>query len=528
MKLYKLFVHGQDIDTGRYEYFPFSDNAIKDYNRTMRVLRSLRQGVDVDKPDMKIIHSKYCVGDDEITQAAIDSAVKAVEVFKKLSLRKRFNMLLAVRDRLLRYEEDLIQLLIAEGHPASLARWEVLGMKEGLSEKSLKFFKNKMREEVGDLEGERVYWLRRADGVVCVEPPRNAPCSNSFIAVLALLPGNTLIIKPPLRQPISTIFLWREIVYPALISNGAPDGVVNIVLGNSKRILDQWLNSKHVNDIIFFGDSVKGLKIGRQIYESGKKPILELSGNDYMVVWKDANIRRAVDSLCDVFLGSSQICMVPKTALVHKSTYDDFLRGVVARLPSIKAGLPSDSETSLTPIYRLDEFFVFLKDAIDNGAILVRGGRRINYRNELDDNGGFVEPTILEVPSADVAAKLLCVREENFFPLIPVVKVSDTGSDAVAADENIFEQMVALINSDHYGLRFSLWADSDKYIRKFVSAVDNVGLFRINSRHVGFSSYLATHGGTKKSGGPFGEMNYIWQKTSHLQGVSRTKKIYLN
>ena len=48
------------------------------------------------------------------------------------------------------------------------------------------------------------------------------------------------------------------------------------------------------------------------------------------------------------------------------------------------------------------------------------------------------------------------------------------------------------------------------------------GILRINSRHVNFSSYLATHGGLKLSGGPFGEMNYVWQKTSTLQGVSIT------
>lgn len=82
--------------------------------------------------------------------------------------------------------------------------------------------------------------------------------------------------------------------------------------------------------------------------------------------------------------------------------------------------------------------------------------------------------------------------------------------------------MAYLVNNHGYGLRVSLWVSLAKYLRKFAKELDNCGLLRINSRHVGFSYYLSTHGGTRKSGGPFGEMNYFWQKTSHLQGITRT------
>jgi hypothetical protein len=58
-------------------------------------------------------------------------------------------------------------------------------------------------------------------------------------------------------------------------------------------------------------------------------------------------------------------------------------------------------------------------------------------------------------------------------------------------------------------------------MRKFAKQLDNCGILRINLRHVGFSYYISTHGGTKRSGGPYGEMNYFWQRTSHLQGVCR-------
>jgi acyl-CoA reductase-like NAD-dependent aldehyde dehydrogenase len=77
-----------------------------------------------------------------------------------------------------------------------------------------------------------------------------------------------------------------------------------------------------------------------------------------------------------------------------------------------------------------------------------------------------------------------------------------------------------LSENNKYGLRLSAWVKDSKYVRKFAKDFSYSGLLRINSRHVGFSIGLSTHGGIKLSGGPFGGMNYVWEKTSHLQGIS--------
>ncbi|HJU03904.1 MAG TPA: aldehyde dehydrogenase family protein, partial [Nitrospiraceae bacterium] len=90
-------------------------------------------------------------------------------------------------------------------------------------------------------------------------------------------------------------------------------------------------------------------------------------------------------------------------------------------------------------------------------------------------------------------------------------------------DTAIFKKMIHIANQNEYGLRVSAWATSRFYANKFSEHIQNSGLLRINSRHVGFPPYLATHGGTGKTGGPFGELNYVWQKTTHLQGVSLTR-----
>src|SRR5207302_1657386 len=83
---------------------------------------------------------------------------------------------------------------------------------------------------------------------------------------------------------------FAEILAPILERHGAPPGTLNIISGDTKQILRQWIASPHVNDVMFFGDSAVGMKIGADCASNGKKAVLELSGNDAIVVWEDADV----------------------------------------------------------------------------------------------------------------------------------------------------------------------------------------------------------------------------------------------
>src|SRR3989338_6516634 len=256
MKEFKLLINGKDCTTGNCEYFPYADCSISDFRATRETIRDLKQG-RVTANAERIVYAKYAIGDDQTNPLAMEAAHNAFQKFRLFSVSVRIKILNDIRKHLLRHEEEIRRLLVIEGHPDKLARWELLGMKEGIAEETVKFYKSQMRQEVGVIGKERVYWVRKPDGVVCLEPPRNAPCSNSFTAILTFLPGNTLIVKPPLHHPLSTTYLWLNVVWEALKENGAPDGTLNIVIGNSKRLLDEWIESPLVSDIIFFGESAK-------------------------------------------------------------------------------------------------------------------------------------------------------------------------------------------------------------------------------------------------------------------------------
>src|SRR5207244_998348 len=129
------------------------------------------------------------------------------------------------------------------------------------------------------------------------------------------------------------MYAIREIVGPALDDVGAPPGTVNVVCG--PPMLEDWLASGHVNDVIYFGGSVKGLAFQNACVAAGKKPILELAGNDCAVVWRDADLDLAVGALAEAFNASGQICNIPNQVVVHPAVADevlDRLRAAVARI----------------------------------------------------------------------------------------------------------------------------------------------------------------------------------------------------
>jgi acyl-CoA reductase-like NAD-dependent aldehyde dehydrogenase len=424
-----------------------------------------------------------------------------------------------VHQELIKRKEEFIGLLVAEGHPRRLAVWQFENMANGTSRDNVKFYLS-MIEKKARNRGEEILLVKKPDGVVLVIPPRNAPASNSFVALSALITGDTLIIKPPQKLPISTIYLWREIVQKALDKGGFPKGVLNIIQGNSAQISKKCLVSGKISTFFVFGESDHGIDLSKKIYDNLKKPILELSGNDPMLIWKDAKLDDSLlNSALESFLGSTQICMVPKVFLVHDSIFDRFTGLLLENIGKVKAGLPDDNKTWLSPISKKKEYFEYLEDAQKKGAKILCGGKAINYKGEEDERGHFIQPTLLEVANPESFKDMLCYRSEIFFPLIPLVRMGGRKM----SDEKVADKMVELIDGNKYGLRVSIWAKDRRFQNKFVREINNCGSIRVNSRHIGFSRYMSTHGGTGLTGGPMGELNYMCLRAGHLQGISVKK-----
>src|SRR5205823_12080727 len=202
--------------------------------------------------------------------------------FARMPLEDRRAMTTDYHNAIVERAEEFVEILVWEGHPRRLAQWEVRGIIEGTSPETAEFQFAQLRSEIEQGE-RRIVVSRKPDGVVCVNPPQNAAGSNSALGFGALVSGNALVVKAPRSTPLSVMFLYRDIAAPILERHGAPPGTLNLISGDTKQILRQWTTSPLVDDVMFFGDSTVGLKIGADCVSNGKKAVLELSGNDGIV-----------------------------------------------------------------------------------------------------------------------------------------------------------------------------------------------------------------------------------------------------
>lgn len=511
---YASYIGGQDIAGAGWVYTVSSKSLLEDVFTSMRLKRELEHDPD---PASAAARHPYVVGrcaivDRASVDAAITAAAGAVPGWSAVPLADRVRLGQMFRDQLSLHHDDLVDLLVAEAHPRKLARWELTSLFHVFSDASCAWYQQLMHTEFTH-GGRRLIVRRQPDGVVCVNPPLNAPAPCAALAVLALMAGNAVVVRAPRSIALSTMYVMRELVAPLLAELGAPPGTLNAFCGKPREVLDRWLEHPLVDDILYFGGSQEGLRFERECVARGKKPILELAGNDGVLVWRDADLDQAAEAITECFFGSGQICMVPNYVVVHPAVADRLLDRVRRHAARIRPGLPDDETVLLSPVRRSEHFFALLADAMAGGARLICGGRRVELDGTPSDTGVFLEPTVLRVSGLSRARALDVVRHETFFPLLPVIVPEQQD------DEALLGSMLEFINANEYGLRNSIWARSERVVDTCVARIRNGGMLKVNDSHIGFVPYLAGHGGTGLTGGVYGEANYPILRTSHLQGV---------
>ena len=502
------YVGGTDVDSGRYLYTVTTRAILTDVFTSLTLKRRLEQGLE--DATTEAVVGRVSVADAETVDAATKAAASAAPVWAATPLETRFKLGTLIRDRLRANHSALVDVLVAEGSPMALARWQVAGLLELFSEETLSYCATQLHQQ--RTVGPRTLTVRRvADGVVCVNPPQNAPAASALFGITPLLSGNAVVVRAPRSAPLGVMYVLREFVVPALAELDAPAGVLNFFCARPGPVFKAWLDSPDVDTIFYTGDVERGLELERECVARGKKPILELAGNDCVVVWAGADLDHAVEALTECFYGSGQICMVPNQVIAHPAIADELCARLAEAAATIRPGYPDDPDVLLSPVLRSERFFTYVRDALDHGATLVAGGHRLEVDGELSDTGPFLEPTVVRVDGFARGREIEAVRSETFFPLLPVI-VPET--DRLA-------DVIAYVNANPYGLRNSLWANDERVIDEFTARVGNGGVLKINDSHIGFLPYLPTHGGTGLTGGAFGEANYPMLRSSHLQGVSR-------
>ncbi|BFV59186.1 aldehyde dehydrogenase [Kitasatospora sp. CMC57] len=513
LRSYPLYIAGKDIDGDGWVYTVSARSLLEDVFTSVSLKRALEQDPDSDAAEHPYVVGRCAIASNEAIDLATEAAAAAAPGWAAVPLERRMRLGTLFREELVRRQDEFIDMLVSEAHPVRLARWELSCLLQVYSEESIYWYRQRMHTEF-EHAGRRLIVRRQPDGVVGFNPPQNAPAPSAALAVLALMAGNAVVVRAPRSIPLSTMWILRDVVAPLLDEVGAPPGVLNAVCSNPKQTLDRWVESPLVNDIFYIGGSQEGLRFQEQCVAHGKKPILELAGNDGIIVWQGADLKYAAEAIAESFYGSGQICMVPNYVLAHPAIADELIEEVKKQVATVLPGYPEDENVLLSPVRRSEKFFALLKQSLAQGSEIITGGQRTELDGTPSETGVFLQPTVLRVNGLAGARKHDVVRHETFFPLLPIV-VPEPGDN-----DELLDSFISFVNSNEYGLRNSLWAKSAKVINAFVQRVTNGGLLKINDSHIGFLPYLPSHGGTGLTGGVYGEANYPMLKTSHIQGVS--------
>jgi benzaldehyde dehydrogenase (NAD) len=264
-------------------------------------------------------------------------------------------------------------------------------------------------------------------GVVAVITPWNFPLILAMRVVApAIALGNVVVLKPDVQTPVSGGMLIAQLLADA----GLPDGVLHVLPGGAEPG-EALVTDPNVNVVSFTGSTGVGRRVGELAGKHLKKVLLELGGNNALVVLADADVETASSAgSWGSFLHQGQICLTTGRHLVHESLAADYLDALTARARALRVGDPTDPEVALGPIInerQLQKVDGIVRDTVAAGAKLRTGG---TYE------GLFYQPTVLE----GVATSSRAFTEEIFGPVAPVTTFSTE------------EEALALANGTEFGL----------------------------------------------------------------------------
>ncbi|MBR0793933.1 phosphonoacetaldehyde dehydrogenase [Bradyrhizobium jicamae] len=324
-------------------------------------------------------------------------------------------------------------------------------------------------------------------GVIAAITPFNHPMNQVAHKVIpAIATNNRIVLKPSEKAPLSALY-FADLLYRA----GLPPAMFQVVVGNPRVIVAQFADSQFVSLLTFTGSVGVGKQIaGLAIY---KRLILELGGNDPLIVMDDADVDRAAALAAHgAYANSGQRCTAVKRIMVHRSLASRFTDALAANTRRWVCGNPLADDTDVGTVIdtaAAERIELAVNDAVGRGARVVLGHRR---------EGALYSPTIL----ANVCSTMPLVTEETFGPVAPVITF------------NCIEEAIAIANGTPFGLSSGICSNRLDYIDRFMHELQ-VG--SINVWDVpGYRTERTPFGGIKDSG------------LGHKEGVLEAMKAYTN
>ncbi|HEV7716169.1 MAG TPA: aldehyde dehydrogenase family protein [Steroidobacteraceae bacterium] len=310
-------------------------------------------------------------------------------------------------------------------------------------------------------------------GVAGIITPWNAPINLAAGPLTsALYTGNTVVLKPSPYTPLSTLKIAE------LIRDVFPRGVINVLAGGDA--LGQWMTEHPgIDKISFTGSVATGKKVMASAAGTLKRITLELGGNDAAIVLDDVDPKVVAAKLFFAgFVNSGQVCMAIKRIYAHEKIYAALCEALVDEARKWTVGDGLDPATKLGPMQnrmQYDKVVDIIEDTRRSGARFLAGGETSKTP------GYFINPALV----ADVDEKSRLVREEQFGPIVPVLKFTDV------------EDALRRANDTRYGLSGSVWSRDPERAAAIAARLE-VGTAWVNQHRA--TAANIPFGGAKESG----------------------------
>jgi aldehyde dehydrogenase (NAD+) len=434
-------------------------------------------------------------------EAAISVAEETFKEWRMLPAPERGSYVRLIGDALRRYKEPLGALVSmetgkirAEGEGEVQEMIDIADFAVGLSRQlyGLTIASERPRH--------RMYEQWQPLGPVGIITSFNFPVAVwAWNALLAAVCGDTMIWKPSHTTPLTAV-ATQKIAQEVMVGSGF-EGVFSLTVGRTDPVGAALVADPRVPLISATGSTRMGRAVGTEVAKRLGRSLLELGGNNAIIVMDDADLDMVVRaSLFSAAGTTGQRCTSLRRLIVHKDVVNDLSDRLVAAFSQIRLGDPLDDDTLIGPVVdqaAVDTSKAAIEIAIEQGGELLAGG------NEPDRTGFFLEPAIIRIP-----ADAPIVQTETFGPVLYLIAVDS------------LDEAIAVQNGVPQGLSSAIFTDSVRGSELFLSAEgSDCGIANVNIGTSG-AEIGGAFGGEKETGGGRESGSDSWKAYMRRQTVT--------
>lgn len=420
--------------------------------------------------------------------AVVAASQEAYKTWRKLPAPKRGEIVRQIGDKLREFKQPLGMLVsyemgksLQEGLGEVQEMIDICDFAVGQSRQLYGFTMHSERPE------HRMYEQYHPLGVVGIITAFNFPVAVwAWNAMISAICGNVNLWKPSPKVPLTAI-ACQHIIKDVLKENDLPEGVFSLIIGDNETVGEAMLNDRRLPLISFTGSTGVGRKVAQVVAGRFGKFVLELGGNNAIILTPNADLKLAVPGIVFGAAGTAgQRCTTTRRLIIHESIYDKVKSSLVKAYESLRIGSPLDENNHVGPLIDRDAVARY-RSAIDAAA---ETGGSILCGNEVLEGSGYesgcyVRPTLIEAKN-----DFPVVQEETFAPILYLIKY-----------EGDLENAIDMHNDVVQGLSSSIFTNNMREAEQFLSHWgSDCGIANVNIGTSG-AEIGGAFGGEKETGG---------------------------